>query len=42
MNDGSSVRAAEMECAIEWSSSANVSYVVVLSDCLGAVQSIEK
>jgi ribonuclease HI len=46
MSDGSSVLAAEMEAisrAIEWAAaSANVPNVVVFSDSLGVVQSLEK
>ena len=45
MSDGSSVLAAEMEAisrAIEWATSANIPNVVIFSDSLGVLQSLEK
>src|SRR6218665_262907 len=44
MTDGSSVLAAEMEAtgrAIEWATTANILHVVVFSDSLGLVESLE-
>src|SRR6218665_2480847 len=44
MTDGSSVLAAKMEAigrGIEWATPANIPYVVVFSDSLGAVESLE-
>ena len=44
MTDGSSVLAAEMEAigrAIEWATTTNIPHVVIFSDSLGAVESLE-
>src|SRR6218665_2615653 len=44
MTDGSSVLAAEMEAigrAIEWATTANIPHVIVFSDSLGVVESLE-